>query len=105
MEQFERLRARPWVEIVIDHEKKWEMTALLALALFSCPPTYAQRQSQGSAAQASGTEASTHVLLRAPHIISDNLDRVAASADQILAVCNSPAGLMVESRPLPPHGS
>src|SRR5712664_2842058 len=100
MEQFERLRSRPWVEIVIDHEKKREMTALLALALFSCPPAHAQRQSQGSAAQASGTEASTHVLLRAPDIISDNLDRVAASADQILEVLSREGGLMVEFKRL-----
>src|SRR5260370_34166625 len=100
MEKFKRICAGPWVEILIDHEKKREMTALLALALFSCPPTYAQRQSQGSAAQAPGTEASTHVLLRAPDIISDNLDRVAASADQILEVLSREGGLMVEFKRL-----
>jgi len=40
------------------------------------------------------------VPLRSPDIISDNLDRVAASADQILEVVNKEAGLMVELKRL-----
>src|SRR5216683_5869383 len=100
MEQIERFHAAPRTEIVIDQNKKREMITLLALALLSCAPAYAQRQSQGSAAQASGTEASARVLLRAPDIISDNLDRVAASADQILEVLNREGGLMVELKRL-----
>src|SRR5712692_8258178 len=100
MEQIERFHAAPRTEIVIDQNKKREMIAVLALALLSCAPAYAQRQSQGSAAQASGTEASARVLLRAPDIISDNLDRVAASADQILEVLNREGGLMVELKRL-----
>jgi len=85
---------------VIDQNKKREMIALLALALLSCAPAYAQRQSQGSAAQASGTGASARVSMRPPDIISDNLDRVAASADQILEVLNREGGLMVELKRL-----
>jgi polysaccharide export outer membrane protein len=38
--------------------------------------------------------------LHSPDIISDNLDRVAASADQILEVVNREAGLMVELKRL-----
>src|SRR5260370_15318274 len=76
------------------------MIALLALALLSCAPAYAQRQSQGSAAQASGTGASARVSMRPPDIISDNLDRVAASADQILEVLNREGGLIVELKRL-----
>src|SRR5260370_4441575 len=76
------------------------MIALLALALLSCAPTYAQRQSQARSARASGTEASARVSMRPPDLISDNLDRVAASADQILEVLNKEAGLMVELKRL-----
>src|SRR5260370_38457638 len=76
------------------------MIALLALALLSCAPTYAQRQSQASAARASGTEASARVSMRPPDIISDNLDRVAASADQILEVLKKESGLMGELKRL-----
>src|SRR5256884_7113051 len=39
-------------------------------------------------------------ISRTPDIISDNLDRVAASADQILEVLNKEAGLMVELKRL-----
>src|SRR5260370_39220575 len=100
MEQIEGFHAAPWTEIVIDQNKKREMIALLALALLACAPAYAQRQSQASAARASGTEASPRVSMRPPDIISDNLDRVAASADQILEVLNKESGLMVELKRL-----
>src|SRR5260370_741119 len=76
------------------------MIALLALALLYRAPASEQRQSQGSAAQASGTGASASVSMRPPDIISDNLDRVAASADQILEVLNREGGLMVELKRL-----
>src|SRR6266852_4834776 len=100
MEPIERFHARPWSAIAIDHKKKREMIALLASALLFCAPAYPQRQSQGSAAQASGTEAPARVPARPPDILSDNLDRVAASADQILEVLNREAGLMVELKRL-----
>src|SRR5712692_4339666 len=90
----------PWGEIMSDHKKKCKMIALLALALFFCGPAYPQGQSQGSAAQGSGTETPARVPLHSPDIISDNLDRAAASADQILEVLNREAGLMVEMKRL-----
>lgn len=85
---------------MVDHKKKNKMITLLALVLSFCMPVYPQRQSQGSAAQASGTETPARVPLHSPDIISDNLDRVAASADQILEVLNREAGLMVELKRL-----
>jgi polysaccharide export outer membrane protein len=88
---------------MVDHKKKNKMTALLALALLFClfcAPAYPQRQSQGSSAQGTGTETPARVPLHSPDIISDNLDRAAASADQILEVLNREAGLMVEMKRL-----
>ena len=59
------------------------------------PAAMPQQQSQPRATQGSGSEP-TRVPARPPDIISDNLDRVAASAEQILEVLNKEAGLMVE---------
>src|SRR5882724_2419754 len=98
MEQFEEFQ--PIGEIMFDHKKKCKMIGSLALALLFCPQAYPQRQTQGSAAQGSGTETPVRVPLHSPDIISDNLDRVAASADQILEVVNKEAGLMVELKRL-----
>ena len=100
MEQFEGLHARRWGEIMIDHKKKCKMIGSLVLSLLLCTQAYSQRQTQGSAAQSSATEAPARVPLHSPDIISDNLDRVAASADQILEVVNKEAGLMVELKRL-----
>src|SRR5882724_5939241 len=72
----------------------------LTLTFLFCAPAYPQRQSQGSPAQGSGTETPARVPLHSPDIISDNLDRVAATADQILEVLNKGAGLMVELKRL-----
>src|SRR5437867_4781163 len=66
------------------------------MATFAGP----QVNQQGTSQQA-GPESSTRTTARpAPDIISDNLDRVAASADQILEVLNREAGLMVELKRL-----
>src|SRR5712692_7841185 len=81
-----------------DHKKKYKMIAFLALAVLFCAPAYPQRQSPGSAAQGSGTETPARAPLHSPDIISDNLDKAAASADQILEVLNREAGLMVEMK-------
>jgi protein involved in polysaccharide export with SLBB domain len=83
-----------------DYQKMRKLVGLLALALLYCAQAYSQRPSQGSTAQASGTETPARVPLHSPDIISDNLDRVAASADQILEVVNKEAGLMVELKRL-----
>ena len=55
---------------------------------------------QKDEAQRSGSGISARVPLHSPDIISDNLDRAAASADQILEVLNQEAGLMVELKRL-----
>src|SRR5882724_13415286 len=98
MEQFEEFQ--PIGEIMFDHKKKCKIIGSLALSLLLCAQAYSQRQNQGSAAQSSATEAPARVPLHSPDIISDNLDRVAASADQILEVVNKEAGLMVELKRL-----
>ena len=94
MKQCERFYARLW------GKAKSKVTGPLALALLFCTLAYPQRQTQGSAAQSSGTEAPARVPLHSSDITSDNLDRVAASADQILEVVNKEAGLMVELKRL-----
>src|SRR6516162_9776829 len=100
MKQCEEFHARLWHETGVDYESKSRVIGPLALALLFCTTAYPQRQTQGSAAQSSGTEASARVALHSSDIISDNLDRVAASADQILEVVNKEAGLMVELKRL-----
>src|SRR6266446_4314883 len=69
----------------------------LALAFLFCASTCARQQ---AAPLQSPSDAPARVPARPPDIISDNLDRVAASADQILAVVNNEAGLMVELKRL-----
>ena len=83
-----------------DDKKESKLIGLLVLALLSCTQAYPQRQTQGGAAQGTGTETLARVPLHTPDIISDNVDRVAASADQILEVVNREAGLMVELKRL-----
>ncbi|MGB7847637.1 MAG: hypothetical protein WBL63_18645, partial [Candidatus Acidiferrum sp.] len=85
---------------MIDRKKEKKMTVVLALAALLCVPAYAQQQSQANPAQGSRTEASARAPLHSPDIISDNLERVAASASQILEVLNKETGLMVEMKRL-----
>src|SRR5260370_24769734 len=100
MEPFEGFHARLWGEFMFDYKKMGKLIGLLALGLLLCSRAYPQRQSQGSAVQGSGTETPARVPLHSPDIISDNLDRVAASADQMLEVVTKEAGLMVELKRL-----
>src|SRR6266404_1350577 len=85
---------------MFDYKKISKLIGLLALSFLFCAQAYSQRQSQGSPVQGSGTETSARAPLHSPDIISDNLDRVGASADQILEVVNKEAGLMVELKRL-----
>src|SRR5216684_2018083 len=85
---------------MVDNNRKSKVIGLLALGLLYCTQAYPQQQTQGSAAQGSGRETPTRVPLHSPDIISDNLDKAAASADQILEVINKEAGLMVELKRL-----
>src|SRR5260370_28186470 len=90
----------PDSEIMIDGKKKNKMIGLLALGLLFCTRAYPQGQTEGSAAQGSTTETPARVPLHSPDIISDNLDKAAASAGQILEVVSKEAGLMVELKRL-----
>ena len=78
--------------------KKWKhILSGLAFAILFCAPAFAQ---QIAAPQRSGLDTPAHLAVHPPDIISDNLDRVAASADQILEVVNKESGLMVELKRL-----
>ncbi|PYT73942.1 MAG: hypothetical protein DMG39_04805, partial [Acidobacteria bacterium] len=72
-----------------------QAAAMFLAGSLAVPAAMPQQQSQQRATQGSGSEP-TRVPARPPDIISDNLDRVAASAEQILEVLNKEAGLMVE---------
>ena len=100
MKQCEGFHARLSCDVGVDYKSKSKVIGPLALALLFCTTAYPQRQTQGIVAQSSGTEGPARVALRSSDIISDNLDRVAASADQILEVVNKEAGLMVELKRL-----
>jgi polysaccharide biosynthesis/export protein len=77
-----------------------QVVALLLTVTLAAPAAQSQQQSRQGAAQQSGSETPARVSVRPPDIISDNLDRVAASADQILEVLNKEPGLMVELKRL-----
>src|SRR6266704_1856756 len=77
-----------------------QTVVLLFGAALAGPAAQSQQRSEQGAPQRAGTETPSRVPLHSPDIISDNLDRVAASADQILEVVNKEAGLMVELKRL-----
>ena len=88
---------------MFKHKPSKRGISCLAWAFVFCATAYSQQESRQSAAQPataqrqrSATETAARVPGRPSDIISDNLDRVAASADQILEVLNKDAGLMVE---------
>jgi protein involved in polysaccharide export with SLBB domain len=75
------------------------MAFLLALSLF-VPVGLPQQETQNKGTRQTQTAISTPMPARPPDIISDNLDRVAASAPQILEVLTKEPGLMVELKRL-----
>ncbi len=85
---------------MVDHKKMSKLIGPLILALLFCTQARPQRQSQGSGKQSSGMETPARVPLHSQDIISDNLDKAAASADQLLEVLNREPGLMVEMKRL-----
>src|SRR5438445_1678940 len=89
--------AQPWGEFMRRHKNLRATITSIIVALLSCAPACAQ---QRAVPQRSGSDSPARVPARPPDIISDNLDRVAASADQILEVLNREAGLMVELKRL-----
>src|SRR2546430_11358346 len=80
-----------WGEFMRRHKNLNETITSIIVALLFCAPAYAQ---QRAVPQRSGSDSPARVPARPPDIISDNLDRVAASADQILAAVNTDAGLV-----------
>jgi polysaccharide biosynthesis/export protein len=72
----------------------------LALVGMWCTAAHAQAQLQRRAAPTSAPESAGRGSRYLPDIFSDNLDKVAASADQILEVLTREAGLMVEFKRL-----
>ena len=64
-----------------------------------CAAAYAQQESRHGVAQTSETETAARLPDRLP-IVSDNLEKAAASAEQILEVVNKEIGLMVELKRL-----
>jgi len=81
---------------MFDHKQLKKSISCLAWTFLFCAAAYSQQESKQAVAQPSGTGIATRVPSRPPDIISDNLERVAASADQILEVMNKEVGLMVE---------
>src|SRR6266576_7349729 len=77
-----------------------QAAAILLAVSLAMPLAQAQQQPQPGETPQSKTKSGGSALARTPDIISDNLDRVAASADQILEVLNKEAGLMVELKRL-----
>src|ERR1035437_6071765 len=71
---------------MFDHKQLKKSISCLACALLFCAAAYSQQESRHRVAQ--------------PDIISDNLEKAAASSDQILEVVNKEAGLMVEFKRL-----
>jgi polysaccharide export outer membrane protein len=74
-------------------------TLLLAISL-AAPAAQSQPQSEQGTVKRTGSETPERASVRPPDIISDNLDRVAASADQILEVLNRETGLIIELKRL-----
>src|SRR5437867_204163 len=77
-----------------------QAAAILLAVSLALPLAQAQQQPQQAEQPQSRAKSAGSATARTPDIISDNLDRVAASADQILEVLNKEAGLMVELKRL-----
>ncbi|HLM81873.1 MAG TPA: SLBB domain-containing protein, partial [Terriglobales bacterium] len=71
---------------MFDHKQLKKSISCIAWALLFCAAAYSQQEFRHGVGQ--------------PDIISDNLEKAAASADQILEVVNKEAGLMVEFKRL-----
>ena len=69
---------------MFDRKQLKKSVSCLAWALLFCAAAYSQQEARHPQ----------------PQIISDNLEKAAASADQILGVVNKEAGLMVEFKRL-----
>lgn len=77
-----------------------QAAALFLAVTLGALAAQSRQQSQQGTAPRPGSETPVRVPARPADIISDNLDRVAASAEQILEVLNRETGLMVELKSL-----
>jgi len=71
-----------------------------ALLSLSCAIAYAQQEPRQREPQRTGAEAAARVPSRPSDIVSDNLEKAAATADQILEVLSKEVGLTVEFKRL-----
>jgi polysaccharide biosynthesis/export protein len=85
---------------MFKHEISQKSIRCLAWAFLFCVSSYAQQEKSQGETQRPGTESSARVPGRPSDIISDNLEKAAATADQILEVVNKEIGLMVEFKRL-----
>src|SRR5271166_3887541 len=85
---------------MFDHEQLMKSIGCLTSTLLLCTAVCGQQEYREETHQPSGAEVASRVPGRAPDIVSDNLDKAAASADQILEVLNREVGLMVEFKRL-----
>jgi polysaccharide biosynthesis/export protein len=82
---------------MLEHAKLTEKITWLVLAFLICAPARAQQQ---DVPKRSASDSPARLPARPPDIVTDNLDRVAATANQIIEVVTKEAGMMVELKRL-----
>jgi protein involved in polysaccharide export with SLBB domain len=85
---------------MFDHKQLKKSIACFFWMLLLCAAADSQLDPRQGVAQRPGSETPARAPGRPPDIVSDNLERVAASADQILEVLTKEVGLMVELKRL-----
>jgi len=78
----------------------WQAISMLFAVTITASAAAPRQQSGGDGTEQAKTATHVEVRMRSADIISDNLDRAAASAEQILEVLNKEPGLMVELKRL-----
>ena len=84
---------------MFDHKALRKKVSYLAGALLCCSVAYSQ-QGARQGTQRADAQTSVSVPDRPADLVSDNLEKAAASAEQILEVVNKEVGLMVELKRL-----
>src|SRR5215467_1852065 len=77
-----------------------QVSAMLLTVSLTLPVALPQHQTEDKAQRQAAAQSSTRLPARPADIISDNLDRVAASTAQILEVLGKETGLMMELKRL-----
>src|SRR5260370_34976991 len=83
MEQIEKFHARPWGEIMVDHNKLKESIQCLALTLLVCGSALAQQPTDRKR-RTSEQGRNEYGVEQVPDLTQENLGRVAAPAIQVL---------------------